>query len=168
MLSCSGSRSPPQIATYPPFYTSFRPPPNVHVQIEIHRANTCPISLFPKSLGVVVKAEKHGSVRYRALNAIVAAFSQIFSSFPLSFYVLVLILFHGMTRNVDLSNRLFLLSSTTPGQGGVLPMAEEGFFLRLGPWPNVYTSMGSPVCYPYNNPSGFFFSSPWEEKRISM
>ena len=27
-------------------------------------------------------------------------------------------------------------------------MAEEGFFLGLGPWPNVYINMGSPVCYP--------------------
>ena len=27
-------------------------------------------------------------------------------------------------------------------------MAEEGFFLGLGPWPNVYINMGSPICYP--------------------
>ena len=138
MLSCSGSRSPPQIASYPPFYTSFLPPPNIHVQIQIHCADTCPISLSPKLLGVVVKAEKLGSVRYRALNAIVAAFPYIFSSFPLSFSVLVLIPFHGMTRNVNLSNRLFLLSSAH--------LAEEGFFLGMGPWPNIYTGIGSPVC----------------------
>ena len=30
-------------------------------------------------------------------------------------------------------------------------MAEEGFFLGLGPWSNVYIGMGSPVCYPHIN-----------------
>ena len=30
----------------------------------------------------------------------------------------------------------------------VLPMAEEGFFLELGPWPNVDIDMGFSVLYP--------------------
>ena len=30
-------------------------------------------------------------------------------------------------------------------------MAEEGFFLGLGSWLNIYTGMDSSVCYPHNN-----------------
>ena len=97
---------------------------------------------------MVVKAKKHGSVRYRVLNAIMAIFPLMFPFFSLSFPILVLIIFHGMTRSVTLSGRPFPLSSAIPDRGGVLPMAEEGFFLGLGPWPNVDIDMGFPVFYP--------------------
>ena len=51
-----------------PFYTSIYPSSNAHVQVQLSRADTCPISLYPKWLGVVVKAAKHCSVRRRVFN----------------------------------------------------------------------------------------------------
>ena len=56
-----------QIA-YFSFYTSLYPPSNVHMQVQISRADTCPISSYLKWLGVVVKTEKHCSVRRRVFN----------------------------------------------------------------------------------------------------
>ena len=50
------------------FYTSLYPSSNVHVQVQLFRADTCPISPYPKWLGVVVKTEKYGSVRRRVFN----------------------------------------------------------------------------------------------------
>ena len=40
----------------------------------VPRVGTCPISLSFQLLGVIVRIEKYGSVRHKALNAIVAAF----------------------------------------------------------------------------------------------
>ena len=40
----------------------------------VPRVGTCPISLSLQLLGVVVRTEKYGSVRQKALNAVVAAF----------------------------------------------------------------------------------------------
>ena len=93
----------------------------VHMQIQIDSTDTCPISLSPKSLGVIVKVKKHGSVSCRALNAIVAPFSQIFPCLPLSFSFLILIIFHGMIWSVTLNGRPSPLSSALVGRGGVLP-----------------------------------------------
>ena len=50
------------------FYTSLYPPSSVHVQVQLSKVDTCPISPYPKWLGVVVKAEKHYSIRHRVLN----------------------------------------------------------------------------------------------------
>jgi len=44
----------------------------------------CPISLSLQLLGVVVSAEKYGSVSHQALNAIVAAF-------PLDIFILSIV-----------------------------------------------------------------------------
>ena len=111
----------------------------------VPNADTCPISPSPKLLGVVIRAEKHGYVRDKALNAIMAAF-------PLDISILFVVLFCFSTFPVPwsdpsatLSDRLFPLSSARR----ILLMAKEGFFLGLGPWPNVYIDMGSPVCYPH-------------------
>ena len=143
MLSDRGSSPPPHCLPSLIFIlVSFLP-------IQIYSADTCLISPSPKLLGVVVKAEKHGFVRYKVLNAIMAAFPQIFLFFPLFFSVLILFLFYGMTRSATLSDRPFPLFSATLGRGGVLPMAEERFSLGLGPWSNVYIGVGSPVCYPH-------------------
>ena len=54
--------------TYFSFYISLYPSSNVHVQVQLSRADTCPISLYPKWLGVVVKAEKHCSIQRRVFN----------------------------------------------------------------------------------------------------
>ena len=83
----------------PLFYTIFLPISTVHVQIQIYGADTCPISSSPKSLGVVVKAEKQGSVSWRTLNELAVVFSQIFPCLSLSFS-LILIPFHGVFRCV--------------------------------------------------------------------
>ena len=111
---------PPSYQSFPPILYYLLPISIIHVQIQIDSDDTCPISPFPKSLGVVVKVEKQGSVSYRAFNVIVAAFPQIFSGLPLSFSFLILILFHGMTRSITLNDRLSLLSLALPGRGGVL------------------------------------------------
>ena len=59
---------PPFWIAYFSFYTSLYPPSNVHVQVQFSRTDTCPISSYPKWLGVVVKAEKHCSVWRRVFN----------------------------------------------------------------------------------------------------
>ena len=52
----------------------------------VPRAGTCPISHFLQLLGVVVRTEKYGRVRHKALNAIIAAF-------PLGTFVFFVVLF---------------------------------------------------------------------------
>ena len=49
----------------------------------VSSADTCPISPFLQLLRVVVKAEKYGYVRYKALNAIMAAFPSNISIFSI-------------------------------------------------------------------------------------
>ena len=53
--------------------------PSSTCRIDFSKTNTCPISPYPKWLGVVAKAEEYGSVRCRVLNG-----SK--SSFPWSLY----------------------------------------------------------------------------------
>ena len=47
-------------------------------RVKPSKIDTCPISPYSKSLGVVVKAKECGSVRCRALNGSKGSFSQIF------------------------------------------------------------------------------------------
>ena len=42
--------------------------PSSTYRVNLSKADTCPISPYPKSLGVVVKAKEFGSVRCRVLN----------------------------------------------------------------------------------------------------
>ena len=63
----------------------------------VHSADTCPISPSSKLLGVVVKAEKYGYVRYKALNAIIVAFPLDISIFPI-------VLFYFCTFHVPWSD----------------------------------------------------------------
>ena len=51
----------------------------------VPRVSTCPINPSLKLLGVVVKAEKHGYVRHKALNAIMSAFPSDISIFRCPF-----------------------------------------------------------------------------------
>ena len=53
---------------------------------------TCPISLSLQLLEVVVRSEKYGSVKHKALNAIMAAFSLDIFVFSVIFSALVLFL----------------------------------------------------------------------------
>ena len=52
--------------------------PSSTCRVNSSKTDTCPISPHPKSLGVVVKAKKPGSVRCRALNGSKGSFPQIF------------------------------------------------------------------------------------------
>ena len=42
--------------------------PSSTYRVNLSKADTCPISPYPKSLGMVEKAKECGSVRFRALN----------------------------------------------------------------------------------------------------
>ena len=53
-----------------------------------------------------------------------------------------------MTRSVITSSRFLPLSLATSMLRRVLPMADKGFFLGLGPWPNVDIDMDLLVFYP--------------------
>ena len=63
--------SPPptlsRLLTFPFVLACIRCPSST-CRVNLSKTDTCPISLYPKSLGVVVKAEKYGSVRCRVLN----------------------------------------------------------------------------------------------------
>ena len=50
------------------FYISLYPSSNVHVLVQLSRADICPISPYLKWLGVIVKAEKYCSVWRRVFN----------------------------------------------------------------------------------------------------
>ena len=52
--------------------------PSSTCRVNFSKTDTCPISLYPKSLGVVVKAEEYGSVRCRVLNGSKGSFPWIF------------------------------------------------------------------------------------------
>ena len=47
-------------------------------RVNISKTDTCPISPYPKSLGVVVKVREYGSVRCRVLNGSKGNFPWIF------------------------------------------------------------------------------------------
>ena len=52
--------------------------PSSTCRVNLSKTDTCPISLYPKSLGVVVKAEEYDSVRCRVLNSSKGSFPWIF------------------------------------------------------------------------------------------
>ena len=51
----------------PPFILACIPYPSSTRRIDFSKTDTCPISPYPKWLGVVVKVEEHSSVRCRML-----------------------------------------------------------------------------------------------------
>ena len=55
--------------------------PSSTCRVNLSKTDTCPISPYPKSLGVVVKAEEYGSVRCKALNGTEGSFPWIFLDF---------------------------------------------------------------------------------------
>ena len=52
--------------------------PSSTYRVNLSKTDTCPISPYPKSLGVVVKVEEYGSVRFRVLNGSKGSFPWIF------------------------------------------------------------------------------------------
>ena len=61
-----------------PFILAFIHCPSSTCRVKLSKTDTCPISSYPKSLGVVVKAEEYGSVRCRVLNGSKGSFPWIF------------------------------------------------------------------------------------------
>ena len=102
----------------------------------VSRVDTCPISPSFQLLGVVVRTEKYGRVRHKALNAIMAAFPLntfivpfCFSTFPASW--------DGRECHYRWQVTSSILGYTVPRwallvaeEGLFLPAIEEGFF----PW----------------------------------
>ena len=74
----------------------------------VPKVGTCPINLSLQLLGVVVRTEKYGFIKHKALNAIVTAFPLDVSVFSIIFSALV----------------LFLLCETiwSVATGGLLPL----------------------------------------------
>ena len=75
------------LAIFPnPFYKSLTFPfipacvhyPSSTCRFKLSKTDTCPISPYSKSLGMVVKAEEYGSVRCRVLNGSKDSFPLIF------------------------------------------------------------------------------------------
>ena len=75
---------PPVLIVPFSFYTSLCFLSFVHVQDRHSKTDTCPISLYPEWLGVVVKAGEYGSVRCRVLNGSKGSFpwSLYFPAYP--------------------------------------------------------------------------------------
>ena len=61
-----------------PFILAYVRCPSSTCRVKLSKTDTCPISLYPKSLGVVVKAKECGSIRYRVLNGSKGSFPWIF------------------------------------------------------------------------------------------
>ena len=57
-----------------PFILVYVHCPSSTCWVNLSKTDTCPISQYPKSLGVVVKAKECGSVRCRVLNGCKVAF----------------------------------------------------------------------------------------------
>ena len=114
----------------------------------VPRISTCPISPSLQLLGVVVRTEKYGRVRHKALNAIMTTFPLDTSVFSVVFFCFSA--FPVLWNDMECRYRWYVASFTL----GYIhakedsPMAEEGFFLGLGPWPNVDINMGILVFYP--------------------
>ena len=63
-----GGRIPPSVSLYSLFIVIFS------LLNGVPKVGICPISLYLQLLGMVVRTEKYGSIRHKALNAVKAAF----------------------------------------------------------------------------------------------
>ena len=115
-----GLRPAPSASLYSPFIAVF------FLLNGVPRVGTCPISPFLQLLGVVVRTEKYGRVRHKALNAIMAVF-------PLNTFV-VLFCFSTFPTPRDDRECHYRWQVTSSILGytvarRALPVAEEGLFL---------------------------------------
>ena len=113
----------------------------------VSRVGTCPISSSLQLLGVVVRTEKYGRVRHKALNAIMVAF-------PLNTFI-VLFCFSSFPAPWDYRECHYrwqvassILGFTVPRNGFSSPRSRRDFSLGLGLWPNIDIDMGLLVFYP--------------------
>ena len=115
----------------------------------VPRVGTCPISPSLQLLGVVVRTEKYGRVRHKALNVIMAAFpldTSVFSAVLFCFSVFPA-LWNDMECHYQWQVASFILGyihaeeDSPHGRGGAFPSHDRGgvFFLGWAPGP-VQTS----------------------------
>ena len=141
LLVCWGS--PPLLFLFTPlFIVVFLPLTGVP------RVGTCPIRPYLQLLGVVVRTEKYGCVRHKALNTIKAAFLCTLPFYLSSLSTFVLSLPCGTVWSFAIDGPLPLLPSAISIRGG-FSMAEEGFTHGLGPWPSIDIQMGLFIFPPY-------------------
>ena len=120
-----GSTPPPLLSLFTPLFIVV-----FLLLIGVPRVGTCPISPNFQLLGVVVRTEKQGCIRCKALNVINAAFPQTLLFSLLSLSTLVFSLPYEMICSLATDDLLPLLPSTisirggfSHGRGGVLPLA---------------------------------------------
>ena len=116
---------------YQPAFTVLRP----RIGSIFPRLDTCPISLYPKSLGVVVKAKEYGSVKCRVLNGSKGSFPQIFQIFFQAQSYTVFAPLSGGTLGLPRAE----LSSAVPQGHLVL------YIIELGPQPSSAWVSGLPT-----------------------
>ena len=131
------------------FYTSFFPSLHVHMQVQLYRVGTCPISPYPKWLDVVVKAEKHGSVRCRVLD---------YSNGSLSFVLCRFNTFPVRRNDSECHHQdqvapfalgyIYGRGGSFPWPRRILPMAKGWAFLGSGLGPSTDIDMRFPILYP--------------------
>ena len=128
-LVCWGGRIPFSVSLYSLFIFVF------FLLNEVPKVGTCLISLSLQLLGVVVRTEKYDSVRYQALNAIVAAFPLDASVFFVVFFYFSA--FPALWNNMECCYWWYVASFTL----GYIsaeedsPMAKKGFSLGWAPGP---------------------------------
>ena len=95
----------------------------------VPRVGTCPISPSFQLLGVVVRTEKYGCVRHKALNAIMAAFPLNASIFSVVFFCLYV--FPALWNDMKCHYRWYVASFTL----GYIHVEEDFSWPRRGfPW----------------------------------
>ena len=114
----------------------------------VPRIGTCLINPSLQLLGVVIRTEKYGCIRHKALNAIMTAFLLDASVFSVVFFCFNA--FPALWNDMECRYRWYVAYFTL---GYIYdeedsPMAEEGFFLGLGLCPSVDIDMGLLVFYP--------------------
>ena len=114
----------------------------------VPRVGTYPISPSLQLLGVVVRTEKYGHVRHKALNAIMAAFPLDTSVFSIVLFCFsaFLALWNNMEFHYQWQGSSFILGYIHAKEDS--PHGRGGVFLGLGPWPSVDIDMGLLVFYP--------------------
>ena len=134
-LGASGVLGSPLLFLFtPPFIVVFL------LLTGVPRVGTCPIRPYLQLLKVVVRTEKYGCVRHKALNTIKAVFPCTLSFYLSSFSTFVLSLPCGTVWSFAIDGLLPLLPSAISIRGG--------FFHGRG---GVFTWTGPMAQYRYSN-----------------
>ena len=157
----------PFVSLYSPFIVVFL------LLIGVLRVGTCPIRPYLQLLGVVVRKEKYGCVRHKALNTIKAAFPCTLSFYLSSFSTFVLSLPCGTVWSFAIDGLLPLLPSAISFRGGFFH-GRGGFFHGRGgvfPWTGPlaqYRYSNGPISLfpPHNSPSKSYYSAPRTDRKV--